>query len=173
MKSKPPRFDDIDKHIEAEAMSRVMPSTELDMQMLTTNSVWGQPEVSQELKERLARWYKSINEDGETIINKESLWGMLGYFTRDMRLANLSAWDNEIQTVRYYLELAHDLLDSDMPEPFVICLSRSAGIMETSQSKGGFLRRLFNTFRKEEYSHNAEPPKKGFFGGKKDGGGYQ
>ena len=167
----------MDRYIEQQQQQRIMPSSELDLQMLTIDSVWGKPEVSMELKNMLMRLqpYKDENglpmkdKDGKPVFLQDSLWGMLGYFTRDMRLANLSSWDNELQTCRFYIDLANDMLLCGMLKPFLICLSRAACILETSQSKGGFLRRLFNTFRKEEYTQQLEPPKKGFFGGKKEG----
>jgi hypothetical protein len=59
-----------------------------------------------------------------------------------------------------------------MIEPFLICLSRVATLLEISQSKGGFLRKQMNTLRMENMQGEIEPPKKSLFGvGKnKDGG---
>jgi hypothetical protein len=82
-----------------------------------------------------------------------------------MRLGNLSTFDNELNACRHYINLANDLLDSDLEEPFLVSLSRAACILETSQSKGGFLRRQLNTLRQEHYSENKEVPQKSFFGG--------
>jgi len=87
-----------------------------------------------------------------------------------MRLGNLSSFDNELQTCRYFIDLANDLLNVDMIEPFLIALSRAATILETSQSKSGFLRKAMNTLRQESSHQNLEPPKKKFFGGKQDNG---
>jgi hypothetical protein len=155
---------------------RNMPQSELDLQMSLTNSVWGTTEVSKELRERLNRFYSAgIDEEGNTLVTKSSLWGLLGYYTRDIRLGNLSEWNNELQTCRYMLDLAGDLLQADLIEPFLICLSRAVTILETSQSKRGFLRNIMNTFIQETRNQNLEPPKKGFMGmgGKdKNQGGY-
>lgn len=153
---------------------RQLPTTDLDLNLMLTNSVWGSKEVSQELKDKLSRYYSYTDEEGKHKTLKSSLWGLMGFFTRDMRLGNLSSFDNELQTCRYHIDLANDLLSVDMPEPFLISLSRSASILETSQSKGGFLRRMMNTLRHENIQQQLEPPKKKFFGGSgdKNSGGY-
>ena len=152
--------------------SRPLPTNDLDLNLMLTNSVWGSKEVPQELKDKLSRFISSREIDGSTKITKASLWGLLGFFTRDMRLGNLSSFDNELQTCRYHIDLANDLLSVDMVEPFLIALSRSASILETSQSKGGFLRRMMNTLRQEHIQQQLEPPKKKIFGGKNQDGGY-
>lgn len=149
---------------------RTSPQSELDLHFLTTNSVWGQPEVSPEIRERLNKLYSSVDAKGTEQITVSSLWGLLGYYTRDMRLANLSATTGELQYCQYYLDLAGDLLQAGMIEPFVIGLSRVATMLELSQSKGGFLRKQHNTFRHEQTKQEIEPPKKTLFGaGKKEG----
>lgn len=155
-------------------VSRPLPTNDLDLNLMLTNSVWGSREVPQELKDKLMRYYQDIDEKGETTVTKASLWGLLGFFTRDMRLGNLSSFDNELQTCRYHIDLANDLLTVDMIEPFLVALSRSASILETSQSKGGFLRRMMNTIRQEHVQQQLEPPKKKFFGGgqQENRGGY-
>lgn len=154
---------------------RSLPSNELDLNLMLTNSVWGRTEVPQELKDKLNTFYAGYDEKGNKVVTKSSLWGLLGFYTRDMRLGNLSSYDNELQFCRYMIDLAGDYLQVDMYEPFIICLSRAATLLETSQSKGGFLRKTMNTLRQESISQTLDPPKKGFFGGKKKGnspGGY-
>jgi len=153
---------------------RTLPTSELDLNMMLTNAVWGRPEVSPELRERLMKSYSSKGTDGQITITSSSLWGLLGFYTRDMRLANLSEWNNELQTCRYMIDLANDYLSENMIEPFIIALSRAVNIMETSQSKQGFLRKQMNTITQQHTSQNLDPPKKQFFGGSKDKqtGGY-
>ena len=151
---------------------RQLPQNDLDLQLMTTNSVWGQNEVPEELKRKLTKLYQIRQlEEGKTknTIHSEQLWSLLGYYTRDMRLGNLNEKNNELATCRYMIDLANDLLYSDMPEPFLISLSRAATILETSQSKKGFLRNIMNTLRHENINQNIEPPKKTLFGGKKQG----
>lgn len=156
----------------AENDARQMPTSELDMTMMTTNSVWGRSDVPQELKNRLAKNFavrdengaQMYNERGEPIVTIDSLWGILGHYTRDMRLANLDNWGNELILCRYMIDLATDYLTENMVEPFITALSRAVTILETSQSKGGFLRKQMNTLTHKNISQNLEPPKKGVFG---------
>ncbi len=151
---------------------RVLPQSELDFHLMTTDSVWGKADVSHELKVKLEKYFsvKDANgkplfdEKGNPVVNAESLWGLLGFYTRDMRLANLSSWNGEVEYCQYYLDLANDFLQAQMCEPFLICLSRVATMLELSQSKGGFLRRQMNTLRTEAMHGEFEPPKKQLFG---------
>ena len=154
--------------------TRNVPTSELDLNMQLTNAVWGRPEVSEELRNRLMKDYAERGADGKVTVTTASLWGLLGFYTRDMRLANLSEWNNELQTCRYMIDLANDYLSENMIEPFIIALSRAVNIMETSQSKGGFLRKQMNTITQKHETRNLDPPKKSFFGGAKDktNGGY-
>lgn len=143
---------------------RVLPQNELDFHLMTTDSVWGKADVSPELKEKLSKYFLGKDEAGKEVITTESLWGLLGFYTRDMRLANLSMWNGEVNYCQYYLDLANDLLQANMVEPFLICLSRVATLLELSQSKGGFLRKTMNTLRTESLHGELEPPKKKLFG---------
>lgn len=132
---------------------RVMPQNELDFYLLTTNSLWGQ----QEIKARL--------DDTE---DDEAQWNQLAIYSRDLRLANLSTWDGELNYCRYYMDLANDLLQAGMNKPFSISLARVATVLETSQSKSGFLRRRMGTVT-SEYKEEIEPPKRSLFGMNKQG----
>lgn len=155
--------------------SRELPTSDLDAQMMLTNSVWGKSDVPAELKDKLMRYYAIRDEKGNVItdeagnvqLNRGTLWGLLGFFTRDMRLANLSEWNNELQACRWYIDFANDCLDENYGGAFLCALGRSANILETSQSKGGFLRKQMNTLTQKNVNQNLEPPKKAFFGGKK------
>jgi len=153
---------------------RTLPTSELDLNMMLTNALWGKTEVPTELKERLNKDFSTVDAEGNVIVTTASLWGLLGFYTRDMRLANLSEWNHELQTCRYMIDLANDYLSENMVEPFIISLSRAVSIMETSQSKNGFLRKQMNTITQNHTTKNMDPPKKQFFGGSKDKqqGGY-
>lgn len=152
---------------------RTLPTSELDLNMMLTNSVWGRPEVSDELRDALNKNVSEVQEDGSIIIKKRSLWGLFNAYTRDMRLAYLSEWNGELQTCRYMFDLAFHYLNENMIEPFVISMGMAVTIMETSQSKGGFLRKQMNTITQKHESRSLDPPKKQFFGGGKDKqGGY-
>lgn len=153
---------------------RLVPQTDLDFSMLTTDSVWGKPEVSMELQEKLKKYYLQKTSDGSTLTVEEGMWGLLGFYTRDMRLANLSdkPWNDELNFVDYHLNLANDLLQAGMTEAFLISLSRVATKLELSQSKGGFLRKRMNTFSQETTHRELEPPKKSLFGASKKKGDF-
>lgn len=155
---------------EQPSQRRTLPQSELDLAMLTTDSVWGKHEISHELRERLNQFYDGEDEEGNRTTTVASLWGLLGFYTRDMRLANLNPINGEMQYCQYYLDLANDLLQAQQVKPFMICLSRVATILELSQSKNGFLRRKLNTFTHEQIHETREPPKKSLFGGKKTEG---
>lgn len=157
--------------------------SDLDMQLLTTESGWGK-DLTPELKEKIIRkvgYYvpKIVKDEKgkehilvdntgkpvmELVTEDQQLWSLLGFYTRDMRLANLSKWDGEINYCTYYLDLANDFLQAEMVEPFLICLSRVATVLELSQSKGGFLRRRMNTFSQEHINVDTEPARKNLFG---------
>lgn len=150
---------------------RSVPLNDLDLNLRLTNSSWGlNSEISPELKEKLSKYWIQTDEEGKQFINKKSLWGELSFLTRDLRLANLS--EEELIFVRYHLDLAGDMLNCDYIEPFLIAISRVASVLETSQSKKGFLRKAMNTLRQETYKQEIEPPKKSFFGGNKGHNNY-
>lgn len=151
---------------------RVIPQTELDLQLLTTDPVIGKEEVSHSLKEKLTKYYKQKGDDS---LYKEGMWGLLAYYTRDLRLANLSnkPYNNELEYAQYHLNLAGDLLQRNMVESFIVAFSRVATLLELSQSKGGFLRNKMNTYRQESEHRELEPPKKSLFGGVKKRGENQ
>lgn len=152
---------------------RTVPLNDLDMSYMTTNSVWGQSEVSEDLRKKLSKLEFVKDEHGDIIkdengnpvaVYKDSLWGLLAFYTRDMRLANLSTFNGEVAYCQYHIDLASDLLQSDMIGAFLIALSRAATILELSQSKGGFLRNKQNTFTQENVSRDEGNQKKSLFG---------
>jgi hypothetical protein len=146
-----------------------IPTNDLEYNMITTNNVWGSDEVGEELKGTFREYSVFKNAEGKDAVSYQDLWSLLKIFTRDLRLSNLSSWDNELQTTRYDLKLASDLLQEGFRKPSLVCLSNTIGILETAQSKGGFLRRRMNTFTKETSHQELEPPKKSFFFGKGSG----
>jgi hypothetical protein len=143
---------------------RQVPVSDIDLQLMVTDTVWGSSVIPQELKDKLEKEYLITDSQGRKYLQKEGLWEMLGFYTRDMRLANLSEWNGEIVYCQYHLDLANDLLRANFVEPFLICLSRVATVLEISQSKGGFLRKRIGTSRHEQFYTENEPKKKNFFG---------
>ena len=144
------------------------------MNWLLVNPTYGTSEVSKELKDKLSYVNLLKDKEGKILIDEEtgqaigqeqSKWGELSFFTRDIRLGNLT--DEELYIVRDRLKLAGCLLEADCPRAFKLCYSEAIGIIESSQSKKGFLRGKFNTLRTENINENKEPPKKSFFGANK------
>ena len=164
--------------------NRNLPQNDLDFNLMLTDSVWGKKQAGTDLKNKLNKLYLERDEKGKPVMirdkegntvplgEKYSMWSLLSFFTRDMRLGNLSEWNGELEATRYMIELSNDLLVTDMKQSFAVSLSRVATILETSQSKGGFLRKIMNTLRQEHVRQDIGPPKKEFFGGKnKEAGG--
>ena len=158
-----------------EQQQRQVPASELDFNLMTTDSVWGKSSVPEGLKARLNRYYLKRDSRGKPLFDQKgnligdttSLWSLLGFYTRDLRLGNLGYWNGEIQYAQYFLDLANDLLQAEMTQPFLIALSRVATLLELSQSKNGFLRRRMGTLTTESMSGDMEPPKKSLFGSQK------
>lgn len=154
---------------------REVPNSFLDLSLMTTNTLWGTEYVSPELKNHLTKHFYKVDDkgrlltdaEGRPIIDKKELWGFFGFYTRDLRLGNLSYKNNEIPYCQHYLDLAGDILNSGFQDAFGACLRRVATITELSQSKGGFLRRQSNTIRQEQSQELLEPEKKSFWGGGK------
>ena len=151
---------------------RSSPMSELDLAMKNTNPEWGSHEVNQELQKKLTKYYIQKDDQGNERIVEVRLWDLLHIYSRDLRLGNLSTFNNEVHVCEYMLDLSSDLIQANMPRAFLASVTRVATITEVSQSKGGFLRRLMNTLIQENRTQNIEPPKKTLFGGKKEGANY-
>lgn len=146
---------------------RIMPQSGLDFNMMLTDTMWGSPSISVQLKEKI-RQREGREEmmrqlkDGE--VPKESekaaAWELLSFYTRDLRLANLNVLTGEVQYCQHFIDLAGDLLRDGYMEAFATALARAATLLELSQSKGGFLRRRQNTLTTESLQGEIEPQKK-------------
>jgi len=151
---------------------RNVPLSDLDLQMQMIEPGYGRGGISTELANKLREYGVTIDEEGKPVyIDKGSMWGILGYFTKDIRLGNLDKFSGEYAYVKYYLDLAGDLLQADMIKAFLIALSRSATVIEISQSKNGFLRRRSTTITSENKYEGLDPKKHNVFTGNKNGGG--
>jgi len=124
------------------------------------------------IKTRIVERIKK-DENGDPILQVvRDNWANMELFTQDFRLGNLSG--RELFVARYNIDLCSDILTvlpSSFSKPALISLERSVCIVETSQSKGGFLRNLFNTFFQHSSLKEDTPAKRSFFGmGKKTKG---
>jgi len=161
--------DEISRRRQEESLiKRFYPQSDIDLQLLLTDSLWGSGELVN--LDLVLRKYKAkvVEAEGKkkiVLTEQENLWKLLEFFTRDLRLGNLDK--HELFLVRYDLELATDLLSLGCYRSFITCLSRVAGVLETSQSKGGFLRRIIQSiFRHEtrEVTETQEGVRRGFLG---------
>lgn len=143
-------------------VKRIIPQSSLEVDVMTTNPVWGAGgvEINQNLKKQLKMLQKFINKDDVESDEEIDLWSLLGYFNRDIRLSNLT--NMQEKQVTKSLILAGHFLERGYKENFVIELMKVASICETSQARGGFLRKRNNTLTREEFS-NQEPEKKKIF----------
>lgn len=152
-----------------EEYSRNTPINELDLQLMIVDSEWGK-EIAPELAERLSEIGEKVerNKEGKIILNKKKLWGLLSYYTRDMRLGNLDKDSYIVSTV--WLDFSGDCIRIGLVNSFLSSLSRVITILELSQSRGGFLRKRLGTFTQENFNEFSEQEKKkGLFGNKNRG----
>ena len=100
----------------------------------------------------------------------KDIWANMELFTQDFRLGNLNM--SERFFVSYHIDLAFDImtvLPDSFNKPALLSLERGVSLSETSQAKGGFLRRMFNTFFSNISQKEEAPAKRNFFGlGKKN-----
>jgi len=157
-----------------DSVRRIMPQSGLDFNMMLTDTMWGSPQISVQLQEKVKQREARLQmleqlKKGE--LPKESekaaAWELLSFYTRDFRLANLNSLTGEVQYCQHYIDLAGDLLRDGYMESFATSLARAATLLELSQSKNGFLRRRQNTLTSEQLQGEIEPTKKKLlFGGK-------
>lgn len=150
---------------ESAPVRRIMPQSGLDFNMMLTDTMWGSSFVGSKLKEKIRQRIRN----GENDFDKEAAWELLSFYTRDLRLSNLSSLTGELNYCQYYIDLAGDFLREGYPEAFATSLARAATLLELSQSKGGFLRKRQNTLTQEQLQGELEPQKKRLlFGGRKE-----
>lgn len=143
------------------------PNNEIDLQALTTF-----PHISSDyMSDRVRNKFRdfTLDDAGEVRVARD-YWANMELFTQDFRLGNLNK--DESYYVRYHIDLCSDILTC-MPKSFsksaLLFLERSVSVIETSQSKGGFLRRMFNTLFQNVSTKGDSVPKRNFFGlGKKN-----
>ena len=150
-----------DEEKELELPRRFVPQSELDYNLMTTDPEWGRQPKNDEFK----KIFNKNRPRAEVAVDE--LQNVLKMYSRDQRLANLDRFD-DLPKVRNFNRLAGDLLFSGMFQSSSVAIHNSANILETSQSKNGFLRRRMGTFTHEQFKTEVEPKKKGLFGGYKE-----
>jgi hypothetical protein len=149
---------------------RDLPENSLDFNMRVIDPAWSTATPSLVTKSKTGG-YRYMEKDGEIYICVKDIVTNLDFFTRDIRLSNFD--EKDIKALRWYLEFAGSLANQKYFEAFNFCLTNVANICESSQGRGGFLRKIFNTLRMENVQGAiAQGPQRSFMTGKtKEGGG--
>jgi hypothetical protein len=156
--------------ISEDNIGRHVPINNIDAEFLTTDTAWGKmSDIPRPLLEYLKDQGDGKLVEGKVEITEQQLWIFFGYYTRDLRLGNLKDMFGEVETAKYYLDLAGDCLRMGYKRAFITALSRVATIIEISQSRNGFFRNLLKTFRTEKFEQYSEPKKVGLFGQRSGG----
>jgi len=133
------------------------PNTDLDFQQQLTDTFFSSEFMDNNFTNKFREFEIRLDDNGESIKNENGddkiflsrdLWAVLQIFNRDWRLGNIDT-KREAIYIRHYLDLSSDILitlGDDFREPALISLERALAVNETSQSKGGFLRKMLNTF---------------------------
>ena len=164
---------------------RPTPQNELDLQLMTTDPKWGDWQIPDELKEVLGTTEIYQDANGDQFVDINSLWGLLGFYTRDIRLGNLPFWSGEVGFVEEHIDFAGDCItglqikapkisikgkkivnDIHFIGSFMKVFRPAITKLEVSQSRGGFLRRRQGTLTSETIQNELEPKKKGLMMGK-------
>ena len=144
-----------------------IPESFLELQYITTAPTWGR-EAPTELWDKLKISQITYDDKGNPEMDqktKQSAWGLLGFFTQDIRLGNLNFL--EVEYAREWIEIAGDLLECDYIGAFNPALRRPIGVLELSQSKGGFLRKMLNKITQHQKFEKVNPNSRSMFGGGK------
>lgn len=141
-----------------------IPYSDLQFNFMTTDPAWGK-EAPTDLWNRLQTKVKKYDTDGTITEDLEPLWGLLGFYTRDIRLGNLGVL--ETLYCQMWFDIAGDLLTEGYTQAFFVALRRPITVLELSQSKNGFVRKLFNKRTVHQKVEQINPSNRGIFGGKK------
>lgn len=152
---------------------RFMPISDIEFMSFTTATTWGKPEnISPALLEKLKNqeYFKAKDQEGKErlYVDITPYWELLGFYTQDIRLANLESLNGEFDYCAYYLDLAGDFLASGYIKGFQGALRKVITRLELSQSRGGFLRKRMNTISSESKQEILEPKKNNILGVKKE-----
>ena len=133
------------------------PNTDLDFQaQLTdpfTSSEFVDPAFMNKFKEYVyvldLNGNIQYNQDGTPKVTlHKDLWGILQIFNRDWRWGNIDKKEEAV-FIRHHINLTSDILNflgDNFRQSALASLSYALCVNETSQAKGGFVRRILNTF---------------------------
>lgn len=162
---------DLPKNEDKQKKDGYMPFNDLELMYMTTTPSWGREatdELDNELLKDIKKLARTDPETGEQIIPKKALWGVLSYYTRDLRLGNLTG--SQLSYCQEWLDYAGACIRRGYKETFLASLSRVITMIELSQSHKGFLRRRQGTITREDIKGSAyeESSKRKLTGGIKD-----
>lgn len=140
---------------------RTVPQSDIDLQMQLTEPNWSR-DITKTMRMRLN---KEVGLDDDNKVKYKDLIEMLDIMKRDLRLGNLK--QAEVDKCQEGINLALDCLDHGYTESSILLIGRVAAIIDTSQSRKGFLRKLFGTATIRRENIEFEPRKRGLFGGTK------
>jgi hypothetical protein len=144
------------------------PYNNMEFQYLVTAPDWGR-EIPAELWAKVsANRVKYV--DGVKFVEKDALWELLGFYTKDVRLANLDFL--ELPYCKAWFDIAGHCLSQGYTKSFFHSLRMAITVLELSQSKKGFLRKLHITRNVSERVERIEPKDRGFFGAPRKDDGY-
>jgi len=144
---------------------KYIPQSSMELELALTEPVWGK-EVPAGLKSALTEQGEVFKgEDGKIYVRKKALWDLLGMYTRDLRLGNLTRKD--IHYCKQFLDFAQECLMHNYTKTFFSCMAEVISLIELSQSHKGFLRIKGRTIRKESYEESSADEKSSWFGGRK------
>ena len=154
--------------------SQPKPASPIDLQAVTTFPHISSEYISDRLKNKFRTYKYVCDKDGNILLDDKGnprvqlvadSWTVMEAFTQDWRLANSSK--EEQLFIRHNLDLFADIMIC-LPAAFADCsliaLERSICLSETSQGRGGFLRRMFNSFFSSSSSRDETPQKRTFLG---------
>jgi len=133
------------------------PNTDLDFQAQLTDPFTSSEYVDPSFTNKFREYVYVRDNEGNVILDEQGnpklvmqkdLWGILQIFNRDWRLGNIDKKEEAV-FIRHHINLTTDILNllgDDFKQSALICLSYALCVNETSQAKGGFLRRMLNTF---------------------------
>lgn len=149
------------------------PSSTIDLQAATI-----EPYISSDyMSDRIRNKFRSfefvrdnngdiITEKGQPLVRVErDFWAIMELFTQDWRLGNTDR--KETTYIRYNIDLCSDImtvLPEEFNRPAFLLLERSVCTLETSGSKNGFVRVLFNSIFQNQKVTEEIPQKRSMFG---------
>jgi len=147
------------------------PNTDLDFQAQLTDPFTSSPYVDPSFSDKFRVYAVMRDQDGNVIYDENNnpkifletdLWGILQIFNRDWRLGNIDKKEEAV-FIRHHINLSTDILNllgDEFKQASLICLSYALCVNETSQAKGGFLRRMLNTFIHKTNTNDEDSTKK-------------